>query len=180
MQHQIGQARGDLFLSHAYANIIHDLFECLLRNTLRRNNLFDLIILFGHAQTGYAVLQAHDGGMQRRRPLGIFRICQRLILQRYLTHAVLLDQFVDGCGIAAAYADLTHLKVCDRCARRLNITEIRIEHRLLGGQVHCARCRMEAGCITAVDLAGQHQRVIRRFQQQFLQFLSLHAYRLTR
>ena len=116
--------------------------------------------------------------MQRRAPGHELRISERFVLESDLFRAVLVEQLVDARGIALARLDLAHLKVLDGRACCLDIAEIGEEYRLLGRQIHCARCRVEARGIAAADLAGQHQRVIRLLEQHGTQFVSFHGNRL--
>ena len=131
VQHQIGQPRGDLLFGRARPDVVQHFFERLLSNALRGDDLLDLVVFLAQAQLPEAVLQPHGGRVQRGCPSGVVRIGQHPVLQCDTLDAVLLDQFVDRRGVALA-ADLMHLKIADRGARRLDIAEIREKHRLFG------------------------------------------------
>ena len=178
MQHEVGQPCRDLLLGHADLDVVQHLLERLLRNSLCRDDLLNLVLFLAHAQLLHAVLETDGCRVQRRAPGHELRIGKRFVLESDLFRAVLVKQLIDKRRIALPRLDLAHLKVLDGRACRLDIAEIGEEHRLLGRQIHCARCRVKAGRVAAADLTGQYQRVIRLLEQHGTQFISFHGNRL--
>ena len=178
VQHEVGQPCRDLLLGHADLDVVQYLLERLLRDSLCRDDLLNLVLFLAHAQLLHTVLETDSCRVQRRAPGHELRISERFVLESDLFRAVLVKQLIDKRRIALPRLDLAHLKVLDGRACRLDIAEIGEEHRLLGRQIHCARCRVKAGRVAAADLAGQHQRVIRLLEQHGTQFVSFHGNRL--
>ena len=163
VQHEVGQAGGDLLFGHADPDVVQHLLERLLGDTLRRDDLFDLGVLLHHAQAFHAVLEPDRRRVERGGPRHELRVGQRFVLERDLFRTVLLDESVDEGGIALSGLDLAHLEIRDGRARRLGIAEVCEENGLLRGEVDRACGGVEAGRVAAADLARQHHRVIRLF-----------------
>ena len=178
VQHEVGQPCRDLLLGHADLDVVQHLLERLLRNSLCRDDLLNLVLFLAHAQLLHTVLETDGCRVQRRAPGHELRISERFVLKSDLFRAVLVKQLIDKRRIALPRLDLAHFKILDGRVCRFDITEIREEYRLFSRQVHRACRRVEARGVAAADLAGQYQRVIRLLEQHGTQFVSFHGNRL--